>query len=778
MRGRLHVRHFEPSSPRSRRLAGGTARCTVAARRNRGRRSAARHDRRSRDAAAGRRRDRSRSAASSSPPTTTARSRRRCRPAATSVAVSADFVAAARADRRGAPRARPRSIAKSTANDRRRDRSRSTTSRRPRSARRTSTRSSRARCPAAAMPRRSCSRCPRSRARAPGSTEIVVWGAAPQDTRMFVDGVPVPALYHLGGYRSAVGNDLIGDIQLDAGGVRRRSRPRDRRRDRHRHRRSRQRARVARRRPTCSTRSVEGRTTLGGVTIAAARPPELARSRDRPRRGSRRSSRRTRRCRAWTDAQLVARATLADRTRAHRVGDRLARHARSRARLRRSRDADRRARRSALVRAAGHAAPRPRRRLRQRDAVGRPRSRPRRSSGSACIPADRTNQRRGSAARAACSRSPVRPRDADARRRSRRRVRRAHARRLAVDPGARRRPPHLRPAARRRRRRRSLARDDDRRRRPRDASTSAPAASSRRSACALDGWLLDREPAHAARRRDARHRRAAELDFDAGSARLRAVRASTDDVALRVDGGRYHQARAASDTSAVFGTPTLGVEQAVARDRRRPVAPRAPFAIEVAGYAALARRSRRARSRGHAAARAGAHAGRHRPRPRRAGHRARRRLARPVGLAQLQPVAQPPQGRRPTMPERFFDHDQTHGLIAVAGWEHGPWTLGGARALRDRRAAHRRRSARSSTAAPGRFEPIRRRAQRRAPARVLRRRRPRRAPVPARAARRGAVYVEIQNLTDRANAEEIIYSADFTQTRLPDRRCRCSRSRA
>ena len=32
-----------------------------------------------------------------------------------------------------------------------------------------------------------------------------------------------------------------------------------------------------------------------------------------------------------------------------------------------------------------------------------------------------------------------------------------------------------------------------------------------------------------------------------------------------------------------------------------------------------------------------------------------------------------------------------------------------------------------------------------------------------RAGVRGAVYLEIQNLTDRANAEEIIYNADFTQ---------------
>ena len=49
---------------------------------------------------------------------------------------------------------------------------------------------------------------------AAGSTEVVVWGAAPNDTRTFVDGVPVPALYHVGGYRSAIGNDLIGTIGL------------------------------------------------------------------------------------------------------------------------------------------------------------------------------------------------------------------------------------------------------------------------------------------------------------------------------------------------------------------------------------------------------------------------------------------------------------------------------------------------------------------------------------------------------------------------------------
>ncbi|HEY0192102.1 MAG TPA: hypothetical protein VGC42_13370, partial [Kofleriaceae bacterium] len=47
-----------------------------------------------------------------------------------------------------------------------------------------------------------------------GSADVVVWGAAPRDTRVFVDGVPVMALYHTGGYRAAIGNDLVGDIRL------------------------------------------------------------------------------------------------------------------------------------------------------------------------------------------------------------------------------------------------------------------------------------------------------------------------------------------------------------------------------------------------------------------------------------------------------------------------------------------------------------------------------------------------------------------------------------
>ena len=38
-----------------------------------------------------------------------------------------------------------------------------------------------------------------------GTGALVVWGAAPDDTGVYVDGVPVPRLYHDGGLRSVVG---------------------------------------------------------------------------------------------------------------------------------------------------------------------------------------------------------------------------------------------------------------------------------------------------------------------------------------------------------------------------------------------------------------------------------------------------------------------------------------------------------------------------------------------------------------------------------------------
>src|SRR5262249_54093443 len=48
--------------------------------------------------------------------------------------------------------------------------------------------------------------------------KLVVWGAAPGDTRVYVDGVPVPALYHGGGLRGVIGADLVQGIDLIPGG--------------------------------------------------------------------------------------------------------------------------------------------------------------------------------------------------------------------------------------------------------------------------------------------------------------------------------------------------------------------------------------------------------------------------------------------------------------------------------------------------------------------------------------------------------------------------------
>ena len=62
---------------------------------------------------------------------------------------------------------------------------------------------------------------------------LVVWGAAPAETRVNVDGVEIPALYHVGGLRSTVGADLVGD-RPRARRVRRRVRPRARRPGAHR----------------------------------------------------------------------------------------------------------------------------------------------------------------------------------------------------------------------------------------------------------------------------------------------------------------------------------------------------------------------------------------------------------------------------------------------------------------------------------------------------------------------------------------------------------------
>jgi len=47
-----------------------------------------------------------------------------------------------------------------------------------------------------------------------GSGQIVVWGASPEDTRVYVDDVRVPLLYHFGGLRSVVHTDLVQSVEL------------------------------------------------------------------------------------------------------------------------------------------------------------------------------------------------------------------------------------------------------------------------------------------------------------------------------------------------------------------------------------------------------------------------------------------------------------------------------------------------------------------------------------------------------------------------------------
>lgn len=51
----------------------------------------------------------------------------------------------------------------------------------------------------------------------PGKAELVVWGAAPQDTQVLIDGVPIPSLYHVGGWRAAIGGELVTELVLEPG---------------------------------------------------------------------------------------------------------------------------------------------------------------------------------------------------------------------------------------------------------------------------------------------------------------------------------------------------------------------------------------------------------------------------------------------------------------------------------------------------------------------------------------------------------------------------------
>lgn len=51
-----------------------------------------------------------------------------------------------------------------------------------------------------------------------GSGQLVVWGAGSADTRVYVDGVHIPMLYHEGGYRSVIHSDLVKNVELQPGG--------------------------------------------------------------------------------------------------------------------------------------------------------------------------------------------------------------------------------------------------------------------------------------------------------------------------------------------------------------------------------------------------------------------------------------------------------------------------------------------------------------------------------------------------------------------------------
>ncbi len=51
-----------------------------------------------------------------------------------------------------------------------------------------------------------------------GSSALVVWGSGTADTRVYVDDVHIPLLYHEGGFRSVIHSDLVQSVELEPGG--------------------------------------------------------------------------------------------------------------------------------------------------------------------------------------------------------------------------------------------------------------------------------------------------------------------------------------------------------------------------------------------------------------------------------------------------------------------------------------------------------------------------------------------------------------------------------
>jgi TonB family protein len=50
-----------------------------------------------------------------------------------------------------------------------------------------------------------------------GSGQLVVWGSSPNETKVNVEGVEIPSLYHMGGLRSTINSDLVKSIDLSPG---------------------------------------------------------------------------------------------------------------------------------------------------------------------------------------------------------------------------------------------------------------------------------------------------------------------------------------------------------------------------------------------------------------------------------------------------------------------------------------------------------------------------------------------------------------------------------
>jgi hypothetical protein len=587
-----------------------------------------------------------------------------------------------------------------------------------------------------------------------GTTEVVVWGAAPRDTRIFVDGVPVPTLYHVGGYRSAVGNDLIGDVRLAPaafgpergraiGGV----------------------IEMGLADPTRLPQwrfqadvldgSAVGRTTLGPATVAAAiryswldravaaveDPRTLAPNAPLPR---------------WSDAQVVARVpirhdlvlsawalgsidtlnrTLASDDPGTETSEHLDRNmVRAQLSLRRERP---------------HGW--------DLGTVwwGRDRSVDDLRVGAITATASNAGWVGGARGVQSTKIGDSGPTltlgvDVDAELATLHRI-------GSLSIPAREGDPHIfgQPPG-----------DDVASDRWKASTIDAAGHASLDTAFGpvvttlglrTDAWLLTASrltPRIGATPNVGAQDAIFTVD-PRGSVRVRI----SDGLDARADAGLYHQSRAASDTSAVFGTPTLGVERAwhvIAGGQWR----RAPLALEAAGYA---RWLEDLVARDLAVT------------PKLAQVLTQQGIGRVIGIqvtARLigwhgvsgwlsYNVSRSERKDATDQPWRLFDRDQTHGLIAVASWNRGPWTLGG----RVRLATGEPRTPVIGAffdSRSGRYQPIRGehngtrvptyfaadlRAERTWPLGAI----------------RGAVYVEIQNLTGRANAEELIYSADFAQ---------------